>query len=162
MQKNIFINRFLPVAIQAGNQFKMNPAIILAQAAIESGWGESRLAKECHNFFGVTGYGKPYLYWNGEKTEPVSEGGSSHLLFRIYNSDLSGFMDFARLIRTAYPVAASFSYRPEAYAKEIAYSKYISEVNGDNREAYRELLVKTERSITFQIKTQVSKNIINN
>ncbi|RHJ94924.1 glucosaminidase domain-containing protein [Parabacteroides bouchesdurhonensis] len=141
MQKNIFINHFLPAATQAGDRFNLNPAIILAQAAIESGWGESYLAKVHHNFFGITGYGKPNLYWNGSKTEPATEGGPSHLQFRIYESELHSFMDFARLIRSAYPIAASMSFHPEAYAKEIAYSKYISEVNGDNREDYRRLLV---------------------
>ena len=50
-------------------------------------------------------------------------------------------MDFSRLIHTAYPVAASLSAHPSAYAKEIAYSKYISEVNGDNRTAYQRMLV---------------------
>ena len=56
-------------------------------------------------------------------------------------------MDFARLIHTAYPVAASLSAHPSAYAKEIAYSKYISEVNGDNRVAYQKMLVSICRTI---------------
>jgi len=34
-----------------------------------------------------------------------------------------------------------------AYAKEIAYSPYISELNGDDRETYRRSLVSLERTI---------------
>ena len=56
-------------------------------------------------------------------------------------------MDFARLIHAAYLVAASLSTHPSAYAKEIAYSKYISEVNGDNRAAYQRMLVLICRTI---------------
>lgn len=147
MMKQEFVSRFLPAAMQAGNRFNMNPAIILAQAAIESGWGESDLCRKHLNFFGITGYGAPNIYWKGEKTCPAAEGGASHLQFRIYNTPEESFMDFARLIRTAYPVAASLTYHPAAYAKEIAYSRYISEVNGDNRAAYQSMLIHIERSL---------------
>ena len=61
--------------------------------------------------------------------------------FRHYEATHLSFLDFARLIRSAYPRAYHFSFQPEAYAKEIAYSPYISELNGDNRERYRETLV---------------------
>lgn len=147
MIKQEFTNLFLPAAVQAGNRYQMNPAIILAQAAIESGWGESNLCRNYNNFFGITGYGAPNIYWKGEKTQLAAEGGASYLQFRIYTSAEESFMDFARLIRTAYPLAASLSYHPEAYAKEIAYSRYISEVNGDNRAAYQSLLIRIERSL---------------
>jgi flagellar protein FlgJ len=56
-------------------------------------------------------------------------------------------MDYARLIRTNYKRAASMSFQPEAFAKEIAYSLYISEVNGDDRETYRKLLIDISKGI---------------
>lgn len=43
------------------------------------------------------------------------------------------------------------SANPTAFAKEIAYSPYISEVNGDNREAYRKLIVQLCRKISSQL-----------
>ena len=57
-------------------------------------------------------------------------------------------MDYGRLIRHAYADAADVSYKPAAFALKIGYSKYISEVNGDNREAYRRMLVSISQSIT--------------
>ena len=147
MIKQRFIHLYLPAAMLAGKQYKLNPAILLAQAAIESGWGESLLSTRFNNFFGITGYGNPTAYWNGETTDPADEGGPSHLLFRVYTSAENSFIDFARLISCAYPVAASLSFHPEAYAKEIAYSRYISEVNGDNRETYQRLLIRIEQSL---------------
>ena len=44
-----FIRQYKPLADKAGALYKLNPVIILAQAAIESGWGESTLATDYHN-----------------------------------------------------------------------------------------------------------------
>ena len=58
----------LPAAVSAGAAFNLNPLAILAQAAFESGWGTSNLAKECRNYFGLTAYGCSNAYWHGGKT----------------------------------------------------------------------------------------------
>lgn len=148
MKKNDFIHQFLPAAKAAGKAFALNPSIILAQAAIETGWGESTLAQTHSNFFGLTAYGKPNPYWQGTKTDLAEDGSSpSSLLFRTYNRPEESFMDFARLLQSAYPAAAALSFTPVAYAKAIAYSHYISEVNGDNRAAYQRMLVTICRNI---------------
>lgn len=147
MLKQEFIKQHYSSACKAGECFGINPVVILAQAAIETGWGESTLAKEHRNFFGITAYGRPNAFWKGTKTDLSENNGPASLWFRTYETADDSFMDFARLIHTAYPVAASVSDHPSAYAKEIAYSKYISEVNGDNRAAYRRMLVSICKSI---------------
>jgi flagellar protein FlgJ len=143
MKKSIFIQTYLPLATLAGEAFELNPTVILAQAAIESGWGESTLAREHNNFFGITAYSKPNAYWPGEGVQL----GEDALRFRIYPEARLSFLDYARLIRTCYPQVAALSFHPQAFAKEIAYSRYISEVNGDNREAYRKALCQIARGI---------------
>ena len=72
---------------------------------------------------------------------------TNSLSFRTYPDPLHSFMDYARLIRHAYTDAADVSYQPAAFALKIGYSKYISEVNGDNREAYRRMLISNSRTI---------------
>jgi len=143
MTKQEFIRLYLSDASEAGGKYRINPVVILAQAAIESGWGESVLAKEHCNLFGITGYGRANDYWHGGTVE-LSEGG---LRFRKYATTRESIFDFARLIQTAYPSAAAVSYKPNSYASEIAYSRYISEVNGDNRAAYRKLLCSISASL---------------
>lgn len=140
-----FIKDSLPTAVSAGAAFNLNPAVILAQAAFESGWGTSNLALNAHNFFGLTAYGCSNEYWHGGKI-PVK---TTHyaLDFRRYNTREQSFMDFARLIRNNYRAAWSVSNDPLAYAKEIAYSPYISELNGDDRETYRTSLIQLERTV---------------
>lgn len=148
MLKELYIQQFYPEAKASGELYKVNPIVILAQSAIESGWGESTLSSKHRNFFGITAYGKPGTYWKGERIQLGSNG----LMFRVYPTVADSFRDFARLIRSSYTLAADVSHASyRAYAKEIAYSRYISEVNGDNREAYRKMLVSISADIEKRI-----------
>ena len=147
MESSVFIREYAPLAGEAGRAFRIDPVVILAQAAIKTGWGESTLCREYHNFFGITAYGLPNVWWTGRWTELSPRS----LRFRIYPDDKCSFMDYCRLLRSAYPRAADMSANPTAFAKEIAYSPYISEVNGDNREAYRKLIVQLCRKISSQL-----------
>lgn len=140
-----FVKESLPAAVSAGAAFNLNPLVILAQGALESGWGQSRLARESNNFFGLTAYGCANTYWHGGKT--VVQGTSYSLEFRRYDTREHSFFDFARLIRNSYRLAWQVADDPVAYAKEIAYSRYISELNGDDREAYRRCLVAAEGDV---------------
>lgn len=143
MRKEQFIRTFLPLARESGEAFRLNPAVILAQAAIESGWGQSELSALHNNYFGITAYGRKNVWWQGGCTQLSRDS----LSFRTYPDPKCSFMDYARLIRAAYPRAAERSFTPAAFAREIACSKYISEVNGDNRDLYRKLLVSISKSV---------------
>lgn len=134
-----FVKDSLPAAVSAGATFNMNPLAILSQAAFESGWGTSNLATASRNFFGLTAYGCSNEYWHGGKTTVRTTGYS--LNFRRYDTRENSFLDFARLIRNNYRSAWQVSHDLTAYAREIAYSPYISELNGDDRETYRRSLV---------------------
>ena len=130
MKQSEFFSSLLPLARKAGEAFRINPAVILAQAAIESGWGQSDLASEHHNYFGLTAYGRSNVWWKGASIE----------------------------LGAVYPFAADVSDDPKAFARKIAYSKYISEVNGDNRAAYQALLVKVCRKISKLIPHPINHN----
>lgn len=147
MKKALFIKNYLPLAKEAGDAFNLNPVVILAQGAIESGWGMSTLSTQFNNFFGITGYGKKNDYWPGYLVKLHSRS----LEFRAYPDARSCFHDYARLIRSTYPAAADMSYYPEVFAREIAYSKYISEVNGDDRETYRTSIISLCQSIEKEL-----------
>lgn len=137
MKQSEFFSSLLPLARKAGEAFRINPAVILAQAAIESGWGQSDLASEHHNYFGLTAYGRSNVWWKGASIEL----GAHSLRFRTYDSPGDSFMDYARLIRSVYPFAAD-----------------VSEVNGDNRAAYQALLVKVCRKISKLIPHPINHN----
>ena len=149
MTKQDFVNKFYPAAKAAGAEFNINPVVVLAQAAIESGWGESKLSSY-NNFFGITAYGRINNYWHGGKIQLADNG----LPFRRYDTMENSFMDYCRLIRSSYPTSADLSFYPAAFAKSIAYSKYISEVNGDNRASYQILMEKLSASIATLVPKQ--------
>ena len=149
MTKQDFVNKFYPAAKAAGAEFHLNPVVVLAQAAIESGWGESKLSSY-NNFFGITAYGRINNYWHGGKIQLAENG----LTFRRYDTMENSFMDYCRLIRGSYRTSADLSFHPAAFAKSIAYSKYISEVNGDNRASYQILMEKLSASIATLVPKQ--------
>lgn len=143
-----YVMKYYAVALKVGKAFGIHPLVILAQAAVESAWGTSLLARQNNNFFGVTAYGKPNKYWTGEKRVSTSSG----LPFRSYRSVEDGFSDFARLITSYYKEAAKVTNDITAYATKISASPYINEKNGDNRTKYRALIIQSGETILSIIK----------
>lgn len=66
------------------------PSLVLTQAAIESGWGTSRLAKDAHNFFGIMcfkpGCGVPFDGGPGEFRRFVGVNDSIAFYMRLINT----------------------------------------------------------------------------
>ena len=48
-----FINKHYKAAKRLEQDYGIPPALTIAQAALESGWGKSRLATEDNNYFGI-------------------------------------------------------------------------------------------------------------
>ncbi|OQP87577.1 hypothetical protein BTR14_03130 [Rhizobium rhizosphaerae] len=92
--RSTFVNALLPAAIEQGKRTGVDPRIIVAQAAQETGWGKSAPG---NNFFGIKSHGQDggnslmtTEYVNGQ---PVKQRDS----FRAYNSpedSVRGYGDF--------------------------------------------------------------------
>ena len=54
MTKEDFVKTYYSLAEKAGKKYNLNPTVILAQGAHESGWGGSYAARVRKNFFGIT------------------------------------------------------------------------------------------------------------
>lgn len=130
--KKNYVTTNYPTAKVAGAKFGLNPIVILAQGALESGWGTSYMARNIFNFFGITAAGKPNEFWKGENYVSKSSG----LKFRKYANSLACFSDFARLISTKYLAATKASSSIADYAREISNSPY-AEQDPVSRENYR-------------------------
>lgn len=100
-----FIRKFLPHAEAAARELGVDPHALLAQAALETGWGQfvPRNAQgECsYNFFGIKATGR----WSGATVNvPTLEFEDGLPVrkterFRAYSSPADSFRDYATLIR---------------------------------------------------------------
>lgn len=143
-EKIVFFKKFYPLAQKAGDKYNISPLVILAQGAFEGNYGTSYGARIRKNHFGITAFGSKNEYWDGT----WSFNDKKTIKFRIYKTDKDSFYDFARLIREKYTSAANVSSDYAKYAKAIAYSPYISEVNGDNRPNYEKSIIDIANFIT--------------
>lgn len=69
------------------------PKLMIAQAIIESGWGKSKFAKDCNNFFGV------HCYSEGCGKKPVSEPDAKFEV-KSYPDLLAGIEDYLHILNT--------------------------------------------------------------
>jgi flagellar protein FlgJ len=100
-----FIRQMLPHAQEAARELGVDPNALLAQAALETGWGKSvpcNGAGECsYNLFGIKAGGN----WSGATvnvpTLEFEDGVAVRKVdrFRAYESPADSFKDYARLIR---------------------------------------------------------------
>lgn len=81
-----FIKKIAPLAKEDQKNYKISASITIAQAALESNWGKSKLASKYNNLFGVKAGENPQkvsLY-----TDEYVNGKRVHVRqnFRVYNS----------------------------------------------------------------------------
>ena len=84
-----FISKISPLAMQDMKNTGVLASLTISQAILESGWGESKLAKDYNNLFGI----KKGDGWNGET---ISSNGSE---WRVYDSWLGSIKDHSELLK---------------------------------------------------------------
>lgn len=96
-----FIKIMKPMAIDAWQRYKILPSLTIAQAALESGWGTSKLARQANALFGI----KVHSGWEGriyylETWEEDSKGNRIDTVaaFRAYDSWQESVEDRSRYL----------------------------------------------------------------
>lgn len=93
-----FIESVAPGAISGWNKYGILPSVTVAQAILESGWGNSTLSTQAHNLFGIKGsYNGQYV------TMPTGEyyGGRYVTIndnFRAYPNNAASVEDHGRFL----------------------------------------------------------------
>jgi flagellar protein FlgJ len=108
-QRREFVERMLPHARTAALQLGVDERSVIAQAALETGWGTSRPGgasgqgpgdNDSHNYFGI----KASRGWHGERvfsdTTEYANGvaGTERAQFRAYGSVAENMEDYVRLL----------------------------------------------------------------
>lgn len=93
--KQTFISYFAPFAQRCGQRFDLYPSIIIAQAILESSWGQSALFRKYHNPLGVKGAGVclPTLEQDGNHLQAVSAS------FRAYKNIEDALIDYGHIMQ---------------------------------------------------------------
>lgn len=128
-----FLNTIGPVAQQVAQENGIYASVMIAQAALESGWGNSALSTQGHNLFGVK--------WNGTGNYvmmPTQEyyGGQWHTInakFQSYNSYYDSLTGYAKLIKNNFPNSTrANAATPQIAAANLKYGVYGSYATDPN------------------------------
>ena len=106
-----YIARYSSIAIEEMNRYNIPASITLAQAILESGNGESRLANEGNNHFGI----KCHDNWNGGTiTEDDDKKGEC---FRKYLNDADSYRDHSLFLTERSRYSFLFKYKRNNYKR---------------------------------------------
>jgi flagellar protein FlgJ len=136
-----FVSQVLPTIRQAAQALGVSPLGMLAQAALETGWGQ-RMAHNADgtpslNLFGIKADGS----WNGARATATSlefKGGAASLqrtAFRAYGSIQASVTDFTKLLQSSprYRQALAAGGSAQAYIAGIGKSGYATDPEYGNK-----------------------------
>jgi len=92
MTRTQYIEKYKGVAIENMRKHKIPASITLAQGILESGDGNSELAKKSNNHFGI----KCHSNWKGKKT--YHDDDKKQECFRVYKSVYDSYADHANFL----------------------------------------------------------------
>ncbi|MCP1605358.1 flagellar assembly peptidoglycan hydrolase FlgJ [Pseudomonas citronellolis] len=130
-----FVATMLPMAERAAKRIGVDPRYLVAQAALETGWGKKMIAQRdgssSHNLFGI----KSGSSWRGDSARAVTseyENGKQVkevASFRAYNSFEQSFQDYVSFLQNndRYQGALDSAARPEQFMKELQRAGYATD-----------------------------------
>ncbi len=136
-----FVEQLMPLAQKAADKIGVDPKILLAQAALETGWGKHVIhdskGRSSFNLFGI----KDSKSWKGESVKiNTLEVESGELVkrkenFRSYSSFESSFDDFISFIseNPRYEKAMQFVHDAEQFIQSIQDAGYATDPNYANK-----------------------------
>lgn len=130
-----FIASLFPFAKEVERKTGIDARLMLAQSALETGWGKHPILKQdgspSYNLFGI----KANHAWQGEQAEITTtefRGGiamKEQASFRAYTSYEDSFHDYAQFLTTndRYQDALVLSDQPKEFAKELQAAGYATD-----------------------------------
>ncbi|MCP2071113.1 UNVERIFIED_ORG: flagellar protein FlgJ [Pseudomonas lini] len=132
-----FVNAMLPMAKEAADRIGVDPRYLVAQAALETGWGKSVMRQpdgsSSHNLFGI----KASQNWKGDSARAItSEFRNGEMVketaeFRSYASYRDSFHDLVNLLQSnsRYQDVLKSADKPEQFVRELQKAGYATDPN---------------------------------
>ena len=133
--KDEFIAAMLPMAEKAADKIGVDPRYLVAQAALETGWGKSIIRQQdgssSHNLFGI----KTHNTWEGDSARVLTteyRGGKAvkeAASFRAYDSFAHSFEDYVTFLQGngRYEKALAAVDKPGQFAQELQKAGYATD-----------------------------------
>ncbi len=130
-----FVATMMPLAKDAAARIGVDPSVLVAQAALETGWGRSVMrdesGKSSHNLFGIKATGN----WQGDQARAItSEFRNGKMVketaqFRSYDSYADSFHDLVTLLQSndRYQAVVKSADNPEQFVKELQKAGYATD-----------------------------------
>jgi flagellar protein FlgJ len=130
-----FVATMLPMAQQAAERIGVDPRYLVAQAALETGWGKSVMRQQdgtsSHNLFGI----KAGSSWKGAQARAItSEFRDGEMVketaeFRSYDSYQDSFHDLVTLLQSnnRYQEVLKSADNPEQFVRELQKAGYATD-----------------------------------
>lgn len=148
-----FVRNLWPLAQQAGENLNISPHAILAQSALETGWGKSVIKRSdgssSFNLFGI----KANSSWQGEKasvdTLEYKDGIAERerAQFRSYQSYDESFNDYVKFLKEnpRYAEALKAGHNSQSFATALQESGYATDP------AYAQKIMAVMKSSAFSL-----------
>ena len=132
-----FVGKLWDVAKQTAKKIGLNPAVMLAQSALETGWGQHVIktakGESSFNLFNV----KAHRDWTGDKvaqsTLEFEQGVAVRKTepFRAYNNFAESFDDFVSFLNSSsrYEEALNKTQNPEQFLQSLQKAGYATDPN---------------------------------
>jgi len=132
-----FVATMLPMAEEAAARIGVDPKVLVAQAALETGWGKSVMRSDSggnsHNLFGI----KATSSWKGDQARAItSEFRDGQMVketaqFRSYDSYADSFHDLVSTLQNndRYQGVVKSADNPEQFVKELQKAGYATDPN---------------------------------
>ncbi len=134
-EQKAFLDQIAPWAREAGERLGVDPQLVSAHAALESGWGQRPLRQaegaSTHNLFGI----KAGSSWQGEVSDNATtefEHGTAVKKterFRAYPDQAAAFRDYAQMLldNPRYAAAIGTGSNAGAFAQGLAKGGYATD-----------------------------------
>ncbi len=131
----VFVRELLPLAQKVAGESGLNPRVMIAQAALETGWGkhmiENSAGESSYNLFGI----KADSRWQGESvniaTTEYREGVamSERAAFRVYSDYEASFRDYVSFLESnpRYREVLAAADKPDQFADKLQAAGYATD-----------------------------------
>lgn len=166
-EKSAFVSRIWEAVQAQPSLYGLFPSVIIAQAALESGWGTSRLSAEYNNYFGVKASPTQYSSaWNPQTSPTVNLATEEYdngynptvATWRAYSSPADSLRDrnallatnprYSSALKATTPQQQVEAMKAGGYATDPDYvSKIMATINSNDLTKYDKLYKSSHNSV---------------